>query len=436
MGLVAKIGVGLMGLGVVGTGVARELLSGSQDLSRKIGCPIELKRVLVRNPSGSRTITLPTALLTTSADDLLDNPEIQIVVEVIGGEVPAKDYIQSALTKGKHVVTANKEVMSKHGPEIIALAGGNQVNLLFEASVGGGIPIVRPLMTDLLANNITSIHAIINGTTNYILTRMAADRIDFRQALKEAQEQGYAEADPSDDVEGTDAVYKLAILATLAFHAQVCAGDVYREGISRLQARDFRYAQELGYAIKLLATAKNENGSIQVRVHPCFVPAEHILAKVDGAFNAVEVEGDLVGRVLFHGRGAGQGPTTSAVMGDLVEIARKLCSGTGPVGAIEVKNPLRIAPMSDLISRYYVRINVSDKPGVLAKIAKILGELKISIASVIQMDSDNSAQTAELVVTTHPSNEASMQESIKRINGLQEVHEVSNMVRIEDWPLN
>ena len=424
-----------MGLGVVGGGVASTLLHPNQSFPYNSGCPVKLKKVLVRDLTRHRSAPVPTEFLTTDPRDILDNPEVHLLIEVIGGEYPASQYIREALNRGKHVVTANKEVMAKHGPELITLAAAKKVNLLFEASVGGGIPIVGPLMKDLLANNICSIHAIINGTTNYILTRMARDRVDFSEALREAQEQGFAEADPTNDIEGTDAAYKLAVLASLAFHTRVHADDVYREGISRLQAQDFRYAQELGYTIKLLAIARQDGASVQVRVHPAFVPQEHMLAKVDGVFNAVEVEGDLTGRVLFHGMGAGQNPTTSAVIGNVVEIAREISSGSEPIPVTEPGKSCAIAPMTNLISRYYLRLTLADQAGVLAQIARILGNLNISIASVIQKDTNPEAQTAEVVVTTHPAREEAMQESLKRIKSLEVIREINNLVRVEDLPL-
>ena len=425
-----------MGLGIVGGGVASVLMNPNQPVSRKAGCPVNLKKVLVRDMTKGRSPTVPQGRLTTDPLDVLDDPEVHVVVEVIGGEDPASRYIEDAILKGKHVVTANKEVLAKRGPELIALAGEKKLNLLFEASVGGGIPIVGALMRHLLANEIESVHAIINGTTNYILTRMDSEGIGFSEALKEAQDRGYAEADPANDIDGRDAAYKLAILATLAFHTTVRANDVYCEGISRLKAKDFRYARELGYAIKLLAIARREKDSLQVRVHPVLIPQDHILAKVDGVFNAVEVEGDLMGRVLFHGMGAGREPTTSAVIGDVVEVAKQIRSGSEPVLATELNERLAIAPMSGLRSKYYLRLNVSDRAGVLAQIGRVLGELNISIASVIQKDTDPEAQTAELVVTTHPAREEAIQRSLKQLEGLEIVREISNLLRVEDRPLN
>ena len=433
MGHRDEIGIGLMGLGVVGGGVAQVLLNPSQTIPSKVGCPVRLTRVLVRDKDKYRHFPIPSELLTTDPEDILADSRLDVVVEVIGGEVPASDYIREALSRGKQVVTANKEVMAKQGPELVALAADKNVNLLFEASVGGGIPIVGPLMKDLLANEISSVHAIINGTTNYVLSRMARSGIDFGEALKEAQEHGYAEPDPSSDIEGTDAAYKLTVLATLAFHTRVHADDVFREGISRLEPQDFRYAQELGYAIKLLAIARRDGDSLQMRVHPCLVPQDHMLAKVDGAFNAIEIEGDLVGRVLLHGMGAGRDSTTSAVIGDVMEICRRLRSGSEPMPASLLNRCLRVVPTADLETKFYIRLNAADHPGVLAQAAKILGDLNISIASVIQKDTNYVTQTAELVVTTHPAREVAMQEAIKQIGRLEVIQEVKNLIRIEDW---
>ena len=427
-----EISVGLMGLGVVGGGVASALLQQSEELSHKIDRAVKLKKILVRDAGKPRDSIVPSDLLTTNPEELLGDPSIQVVVEVIGGTYPAADYLRQALAAGKHVVTANKEVMAKHGPELLSLAQQNQVNLLFEASVGGGIPIVGCLMGQLLANDVHSIRSIINGTTNYILTRMAYHHTDFHQALAEAQEQGYAEADPTNDVEGIDAVYKLSILASLAFHSRVSPEDIYREGISNLKAQDFRYAQELGYAIKSLAIATLEQGNIQARVYPALVPQDHMLAKVDGVYNAVEVNGHLCGQVLFHGRGAGREPTTSAVVGDLLELVRRL-DGKGPRGpAAATARPWRIRSIDDLESRYYIRLNVADRPGVLAQIARILGDGNISLASVLQTDANPQEQTAEIVITTHPACEAPLQKALALVANLEVVREVGNLLRIEE----
>lgn len=428
-----KIGVGLMGMGVVGSEVARVLIQDAERIAQKVGRPLVLSGVLVRDKTKPRSSVIPTHYLTTDAQELLADPSIDVIVELIGGERPAVDYLRSAIARGKHAVTANKDVMATYGPELIGLAEEQGVNLLYEASVGGGIPIIGPLQKDLLANEFTSLHAIINGTTNYILTKMSQEGMEFQVALRRAQELGYAEADPAKDIEGVDAAFKLAILATLAFHTRVVGGDVYREGISRLTAWDFQYAQELGYTIKLLAIARRNGGGLSVRVHPAMLPNQHLLSKVDGVLNAVEIEGDLVGRVVFHGRGAGPGPTTSAVLGDILEVARSIASRRGPVRRGTLESGLRIAPMEELVTQYYARLTVADRAGVLAQIASILGDLDISIASVLQKKADEASQTAEIVVMTHPAKEAHMRQAVRRMEGLAVVKEVSSLIRVEQW---
>ena len=431
------INVGLLGLGVVGTGVAAKLLGSSSSLAEVTGRKINLKKVLVRDLLRTRDIQLPADVLTTNAKDILADPDIHILVEVMGGTDPAESYLRQGLSSGKHVVTANKEVMAKSGFELMALARDNGVNLLFEASVGGGIPIVGCMMNELAANDIRSIRSIINGTTNYILTRMAHARTSFQQALLEAQELGYAEADPTNDVEGIDAAYKLIILASLGYRQSFQPADVYCEGISKLEPQDFRYADELGYAIKFLAIANLDAAAVQLRVYPAFVSAEHMLAKVDGVYNAVEVDGSLCGPVLFHGMGAGREPTTSAVIGDLIEVVRKTGNLTqsGYVQAIvDAKNGplLKVRPIGDLQVRYYIRLEVADTPGVLAQIARVLGDGQISIAVVLQRDTNPETQIAEIVITTHPAQEASVQKALEALAVLPQVNRVSNTIRIEE----
>ena len=432
-----EINVGLMGLGVVGTGVAAYILGKASSLAAATGRNVNLKKVLVRDITRARDIDLPSGLLTTNAEDILADAEIHIVVEVIGGTDPVENHLKQALVAGKHIVTANKEVMAKSGPELLALARKNGANILFEASVGGGIPIVGCLMNELAANDIRSIRSIINGTTNYILTRMANERTSFDQALSEAQGLGYAEADPINDIEGIDAAYKLTILASLAYRQPFQSADVYCEGISRLEPQDFRYAQELGYAIKSLAIANLDDGAVQLRVYPALVPSEHMLAKVDGVYNAVEVDGSLCGQVLFHGMGAGSEPTTSAVVGDLIEVVRKMGSQSRSSSSQEWAGPgngaaLTVRPIGDLQARYYIRLDVADNPGVLAQIAQVLGDGEISIAAVLQRDTDAEAGSAEIVITTHPAKGASMQDAIQIMAGLSQVRRVSNVIRIEE----
>ena len=432
----SSVGIGLLGLGVVGGGVARILSDKSERLRGLVGCPVFLRGVLVRDVSRPRPYSPPPGLLTANVEDILNDPQVDIVVEVMGGQDPALDYILKSISLGKHVVTANKEVMARQGPDILTMARKKGVQVLFEASVGGGTPIIASLLRDLVANEIITIHAIINGTTNYILTRMAREGVDFAAALKEAQELGYAEADPTNDVEGIDAAYKLAILSTLAFRARVNDTDVHREGITRLTARDFRYAQELGYAVKLLATASLYDGAVQVRVHPALVPADTMIAKVDGVLNAVEIETDLAGKVLFQGLGAGSEPTTSAVIANIVDIARNVAGNVAgnvvPPPPLRLSEDVRISPMVELTTKYYLRMTVADKPGVLAQIAKTLGDLGISIASVIQKETDEVAERAELVLMTHRANEASMQRAIQRLDQIDVVTEVGSLIRVEE----
>jgi len=428
-----SVGIGLIGLGVVGGQVARVLADKADALAEQVGCPVTLRKVKVL----PQDLTRPQAqemgpqLFTTDADEFFAEPGIDIVVEAIGGESPALQYLQRAISQGKHVVTSNKEVIAKHGAELMALAQQHGVEVRYEASVGGGIPLISPFQHDLVANEISGVYAIINGTTNYILTRMAREGIDFLSALSSAQELGYAEANPKDDIEGIDATYKLAILASLAFHTQVRPQDIHCEGISQLGSRDFRYARDLGFAIKLLAIAKKSNNSIEVRVHPVFIPDDSLLAKVDGVYNAILVEGDLIGKVLFFGEGAGAQPTSSAVIADVVSVAKDIVLGAGNRAAWRFEPGKPIRPMAEIKTRYYLRMNVADRPGVLAQISKVLGDHSISIASVIQKETDKVAQTAEIVIMTHPAQERAMQQALEELADLTVVKEISNFIRVE-----
>jgi homoserine dehydrogenase len=428
-----NIGIGLMGLGVVAGQVARVLTEKADELAQKVGCPLVLKKVKVLLPDLKRPQAkkMPSRLFTTDDEAFFNEPGIDIVVEAIGGENPATEYIKRALAGGKHVVTSNKEVIAKHGIELLALAHQHGVGLQYEASVGGGIPLVAPFKHDLVANNITGIFAIINGTTNYILTMMAREGMDFKAALKQAQKLGYAEANPENDIEGIDAHYKLAILASLAFQTQVRPQDIYREGISRLNRRDFRYARDLGFAIKLLAIAKRSDDAIEARVHPVFIPADSFLAKVDGVYNAVHVEGDLVGEVLFIGEGAGAKPTSSAVVADIVSSARKIVLGVGSISTWKAVSGRSIKPIEEIETQYYIRLSAADKPGVLAQIARVFGDNAISIASAIQPESDEKTQTAEIVIMTHPAREKAMQAALRKLAKLEVVKEIANFIRVE-----
>jgi homoserine dehydrogenase len=426
-----SINIGLMGLGVIGGGVVKVLLDKPDTLAREAGSKLVLNKVLEKDSARHGSLGIERRIFTTKFEDLIGNPEIDIVVELIGGEHPAFEYVREALTSGKHVVTANKEVMSKHWAELQTAARDHHVTLRYEASVGGGIPLLAPFEEDLVANDISAIYAIVNGTTNYILTRMAKEGLDFSVALKNAQELGYAEADPTKDIEGVDAAYKLAILTTIAFGTEVKPENVYHEGISRLQARDFRYARELGYAIKLLAIAKCVGDSIEARVHPVFIPEDSLLAKVDGVYNAIHVEGDLVGKVIFYGEGAGPRATSSAVVSDIIKIAQDINNGKASAPRLPFAPGRTVMPMADIKTRYYMRMSVADQAGVLAQISRILGEHAISISSVIQKETDPSTQIAEIVIMTHPAVEQAVQQALKETKHLGVVKEISNFVRVE-----
>ena len=425
------IGIGLMGIGVIGAGVAKVLLGKEDKLAKEAGARLVIRRVLETDTRKYGSLGIEHGLFSSNFADVVGNEEIDIVIELIGGEHPALEFISEALKAGKHVVTANKEVLAKHGYDLIALARKHKVGLRYEASVGGGIPLIAPFLQDLVANDILAIHAIVNGTTNYILTMMAQEGLDFSVALEQAQKMGYAEANPSNDIEGLDAAYKLAILTTIAFGADVKPENIHYEGIAKLQARDFRYAKELGYAIKLLAIAKRSKQSIEARVHPVFIPEDSLLAKVNGVYNAIDVEGDLVGKVIFYGQGAGPLPTSSAVVADVINIAQSISRGLESIPKLPFIDKQTIKPMDDIETRYYVRLNVVDQAGVLAQISKILGDNSISISSVIQKESDPSTQTAEIVIMTHTAREKAVQKALRDTEHLSVVKEISNFVRVE-----
>ncbi len=428
-----EVRVGLLGLGTVGSGVAEILTRKRADVEREIGLPVRLCRVLVRDPEKRRGFAVDPSLLTSDPADILDSPDVNMVVEVMGGVEPAGRYIRRAMESGKQVVTANKELVAKHGPELLALAAERNVDFHYEASVGGGIPLIAPFKQDLAANRIQRVKAIINGTTNYILTRMAEEGVEFREALAEAQRLGYAEPDPANDVEGTDAVYKLAILSTLAFHTFVRPDQIYCQGITKLSARDFRYARDLGYTIKLLAIGRDTDGEVEARVHPVMLPSHALLARVDGVYNAVQVEGDLVGKVMFTGRGAGAMPTASAVIADVIDIAQDVQREMGFITpVIHYDESKRIKPMAEVRTRFYLRLEVADEPGVLAQITRVLGDQGISIASIIQKEVNDEARSAEIVIVTHSALEGAVDQALKLLAGLPVVNEIGSAIRIEE----
>ena len=425
------VNLGLLGMGTIGSGVAQNLLAKSKTLARQAGSPISLKIVAETDTSKHALPGLSRSAFSADYRKVVYNDNVDIVIELIGGEHPAVDYIKEALKNGKHVVTANKEVMAKHGTELLSLAQENHVGLRFEASVGGGIPLISPFQRDLVANDIQAIYAIVNGTTNYILTRMAHDNLDFNVALKQAQKLGYAEANPANDIGGLDAAYKLAILTSLGFDMDVNFKEVFYEGISKLSPRDFRYAREFGYAIKLLAIAKRSGNLVEARVHPVLIPAESLLAKVDGVYNAIYVTGDLVGNVLFYGQGAGPSATSSAVIADIINIAQNINARRDSAPRFIPEKTSGIQPIADIYTRYYFRMEILDQPGVLSQISAAMGNHMISIASVIQKESDASTKTAEIVIMTHPARESAVQKAMKVINKLKVVKEISNFIRVE-----
>jgi homoserine dehydrogenase len=426
------IGIGLLGLGVVGSGVAQVLATKADSLAEQAGLRLTLKKVLVRDAKKRRSAKINPALLTIDSEEVLSHPEVDMVIELIGGEHPATEHIKQAISHGKHAVTANKEVMAKHGYQLLSLARKHRVDLRYEASVGSGIPLISPFQQDLAANRISAIHAILNGTTNYILTRMAQEGLDFAATLKQAQKLGYAEANPANDIEGTDAAYKLVILSNLAFRTKFTPRRVHREGISNIAARDFLYAREFGYAIKLLAIAKRDDDKVEMRVHPVFVPRDSQLAKVDGVHNAVEVETDLAGKLVLYGEGAGALSACSAVMADVLAIAKNISRGVNKVPELRLNEKVSVRPISELKTRYYLRLDAPDRPGVLSQISKVLGDNSISISSVIQKEGDLATQTATIVIMTYPAKERGMQKALKQLKELPEVNEVSNFIRVEE----
>ena len=395
---IRDVKVALLGSGTVGTGVYKLIQRQKEEMPYKIGANLSVAKVLVRDKSKKRD-GIDSALLTDQWEDILLDDEIQIVVEVMGGIEPARTYIMDALKAGKHVVTANKDLIAAYGKELLDQAEENGCDLLFEASVAGGIPILRPLKQCLAGNYLTEVMGIVNGTTNFILTKMSQEGMEFDEALALATELGYAEADPTADIEGYDAGRKVAIMASIAFNSRVTFEDVHTEGITNITAKDIQYAKEMGCDIKLLGVAKNTETGIEVRVHPMLIPSSHPLATVNDAFNAVFVHGDAVDDAMFYGRGAGELPTASAVMGDIIDVARNIqfhCNGR--IHCTCYKN-IPIKKITEIESKYFMRMLVEDKPGVLAKIADTLGKSNVSIAQVVQKNKIGGY--AELVVITH-----------------------------------
>lgn len=427
-----SLSIGIIGFGTVGTGTVRILLNNKDLIRERTGLDITLRRIADLDIKRERGIKVPESVLTTRADDVIEDREIDIVVELIGGIHPAKDFILKAIKKKKHVVTANKALLATEGNDIFAEAEKNGVFVGFEASVAGGIPIIKVMQEGLVANRIQNIYGIINGTSNYILTKMTEEGKDFTLALKEAQELGYAEADPTFDIEGIDSAHKLTILSSLAYGIPLSYNDVYKEGITKITPQDIDFARELGYKIKLLAITKAIDGEVEMRVHPTMIPLDYMISKVDGVYNAIYVEGDAVGSTLYYGRGAGDMPTGSAVVADIVDIGRKTNRTEGAQELYSFLRPsaLKIRKMEDIESMYYFRFSAIDKPGVLSKISGILGENNISIASVIQKGR-RIGGAVPLVVLTHTARERDVLKALKAIDTLPVVTEPSHFIRVE-----
>ena len=431
-----SIGVGVIGFGTVGTGVVRTLMNNSVEIERRLGVLLKLVKIADQDIRRDRGLKISPDLLTTQADEVIHHPDVDIIVELIGGFRPAKDLILKAFAMGKPVVTANKALLAEQGEELYRAAQEAKLDLCFEASVGGGIPIIRAIREGLAANRIQSIRGIMNGTANYILTCMTEEGRPFDEVLRRAQAAGYAEADPSLDVDGHDSAHKLAILANLSFGTPVDIKSVYTEGISRIPLQDIEFAKELGYRVKLLAIAKKADQQIEVRVHPTMIPEDQLIATVGGVFNAIYVAGDTVGKTLFYGKGAGSMPTASAVVSDIIDIARNLLCGTRfrvPSTAFHTKGrfPLGVKPIEEIECLYYLRFMVVDKPGVLSHISGILGQHDISISSVLQK-ARHAECAVPLVMMTHKAVERNVRIALSEIDRLSEVSEPAVLIRVED----
>lgn len=431
----SRIGVGIIGFGTVGTGVARILLDNATLIRRRVGVPVEVVRIADLDITRDRGVKLPPGLLTTDAKQVLTDHSVDVVIELIGGYEIAKRVILDAIEAGKHVVTANKALLALHGEEIFAAAARKGVDLGFEASVGGGIPVIRALMEGLAGNTIESIYGIINGTSNYILSRMTDEGHSFEAVLQDAQRAGYAEADPTFDVAGTDSAHKLAILVSLAYGTPVNFKDIYTEGITHITPTDIAYAKEFGFTIKLLGIAKFIDGEVEARVHPTMLPSVSPIARVGGVYNAIQLVGDAVGDVVLYGRGAGSMPTGSAVVSDVIAIGRNLLKGSSgrvPVASFQPdqRRPIRMKPMEEINSLYYLRFMVVDRPGVLAQIAGELGRCGISISSMLQQGR-REGQTVPVVIKTHMAKERDVQTALREINRKAFVSEPATLIRVE-----
>lgn len=420
--------IGQLGCGIVGSAVLRMLARNADEITRRVGARLEVARVAVRNLAKERDIPQATrALLTTSAHEVVSDPGIDIVVEVMGGIEPTRGLILGAIESGKHVVTANKELLASLGNEIFEAAEAKGVDLYFEAAVAGGIPLIRPLKESLAGERVHKVMGIVNGTTNFILTRMSEEGCSFAEALAEAERLGYTELDPTADIEGFDPAAKAAILASIAFNTRVVSGDVYREGIADITAQDIAFAKRLGYAVKLLAIAEEQDGEVAVRVHPAMIPAAHPLASVRENLNAVFVEGENVGELMFYGRGAGGPPTSVSVVGDIIAVAHNVVSGGRGPGWIS-PHTKEVRSMDTMYAQYYILLSVADRPGVLAAVAGAFGANSVSIASVWQ---EGFGDEAQLVLITHRAQERDLRATLHALRGLDVVTKVASVMRVE-----
>ncbi|RKY36264.1 MAG: homoserine dehydrogenase [Candidatus Omnitrophota bacterium] len=426
------VNIGLIGFGTIGKGVVKILCNKQALLSEKLGVNLALKFVCDQDITTSRGVSLEKDILTTDVSKVLCDPQIQVVIELIGGIQPAKDFILKALENKKYVITANKALLAECGDEIFAAAYANGVDVYFEASVGGGIPVIKALREGLISNKVKSIYSIINGTSNYILSMMSQQGCDFKTSLKQAQDKGYAEKDPDLDINGLDSAHKIAILSRMCFRQKIEFKDIFVQGISNIALDDIRYAEELEFKIKLLAIAKQNEEYLDVRVHPAFLPKKHLLSNVEGVFNAVFINTDLAGEMLFYGRGAGELPTASAVVSDFCDIVKRLSLPQAlDQQDVDLKARIKkVSTITDISTRYYIRFLAVDEPGVLAKIANILGRLRISIHSVMQKGRRQSG--VPIVMMTHKAKEADVQEALIQMNSLNVIKAAPVVIRIED----
>lgn len=431
-----EIKIGLIGFGTIGAGVAKLLRENCGLIEEKTGARLTLKAIADLDITTDRGVNIDGIHLTKNADEILTDPEISVVIELIGGYEPARTFVLKAIAHGKHLVTANKALLAVHGEEIYAAAHAKGVEVLFEAAVGGGIPVLSAIKGNMAANRFSTVLGIVNGTCNYILTRMTQEGAEFAEVLKNAQELGYAEADPTFDIEAVDTAHKLCLLLSLCFGTRVDLKDIYSEGITSITAEDVDFARTFGYRIKLLAIGKLDGDRLEARVHPTMIPSDHPLADVNGVFNAIRLTGDFIGPVMFYGRGAGMDATASAVVGDVVDLCRSMEAGISrrcaPLGYLDHRvGNLPIKPIGEIVSKYYIRFHALDRPGVLARIAGALGASGISIASMVQT-SRSESETVPIVITTHEARESDMQKALAEIDAFDVIREKSGFLRIED----